>query len=54
MIGRLAGLLAEKNPPQILIDCQGVGYEVWVPMSSFYQLPALGERVTLLTHFVVR
>ncbi|HNE60365.1 MAG: Holliday junction branch migration protein RuvA [Rubrivivax sp.] len=54
MIGRLAGLLAEKTPPQILIDCQGVGYEVWVPMSSFYQLPALGERVTLLTHFVVR
>ena len=54
MIGRLAGLLAEKNPPQILIDCQGVGYEVWVPMSSFYQLPALGERLTLLTHFVVR
>ena len=54
MIGRLAGLLAEKNPPQILLDCQGVGYEVWVPMSSFYQLPALGERLTLLTHFVVR
>ena len=54
VIGRLAGLLAEKNPPQILIDCQGVGYEVWVPMSSFYQLPALGERLTLLTHFVVR
>ena len=54
MIGRLAGLLAEKNPPQILIDCQGVGYEVWLPMSSFYQLPALGERLTLLTHFVVR
>ena len=54
VIGRLAGLLAEKTPPQILIDCQGVGYEVWVPMSSFYQLPALGERVTLLTHFVVR
>ncbi|MEZ5605566.1 MAG: Holliday junction branch migration protein RuvA [Burkholderiaceae bacterium] len=54
MIGRLAGLLAEKNPPQILIDCQGVGYEVDVPMSTFYNLPALGERVTLLTHFVVR
>ena len=54
VIGRLAGLLAEKTPPQILIDCQGVGYEVWVPMSSFYQLPALGERVTLLTHFAVR
>ena len=54
MIGRLAGQLAEKNPPQILIDCQGVGYEVWVPMSTFYNLPALGERTTLLTHFVVR
>lgn len=54
MIGRLAGLLAEKNPPRILIDCQGVGYEVDVPMSTFYNLPALGERVQLLTHFVVR
>ena len=54
MIGRLAGQLAEKNPPRILIDCHGVGYEVWVPMSTFYQLPALGERLTLLTHFVVR
>jgi len=54
MIGRLSGLLAEKNPPAILIDCQGVGYEVFVPMSTFYPLPALGERVTLLTHFVVR
>ena len=54
MIGRLSGLLAEKSPPQILIDCQGVGYEVHVPMSTFYNLPALGERVTLLTHFVVR
>ena len=54
MIGRLSGLLAEKSPPQILIDCQGVGYEVDVPMSTFYNLPALGERVTLLTHFVVR
>ena len=54
MIGRLQGLLAEKNPPQVLLDCQGVGYEVDVPMSTFYNLPALGERVTLLTHFVVR
>jgi Holliday junction DNA helicase RuvA len=54
MIGRLSGLLAEKNPPAILIDCQGVGYEVFVPMSTFYPLPAPGERVTLLTHFVVR
>ncbi|KQP15953.1 Holliday junction branch migration protein RuvA [Pseudorhodoferax sp. Leaf265] len=54
MIGRLQGLLAEKNPPQVLVDCQGVGYEVDVPMSTFYNLPALGERVTLLTHFIVR
>ena len=54
MIGRLTGLLAEKTPPQVLIDVHGVGYEVDVPMSSFYNLPALGERVTLLTHFVVR
>jgi holliday junction DNA helicase RuvA len=54
MIGRLTGILAEKNPPQLLVDVNGVGYEVDVPMSSFYNLPALGERVTLLTHFVVR
>ena len=54
MIGRLIGTLAEKSPPQLLIDVNGVGYEVDVPMSSFYNLPALGERVTLLTHFVVR
>ncbi len=54
MIGRLVGQLAEKTPPQILVDVNGVGYEVDVPMSTFYNLPALGERVTLLTHFVVR
>ena len=54
MIGRLVGQLAEKTPPQILVDVQGVGYEVDVPMSTFYNLPGLGERVTLLTHFVVR
>lgn len=54
MIGRLTGTLAEKSPPQVLIDVNGVGYEVDVPMSSFYNLPALGERTTLLTHFVVR
>jgi Holliday junction DNA helicase RuvA len=54
VIGRLSGLLAEKNPPQLLVDVGGVGYEVDVPMSTFYNLPALGERVTLLTHFVVR
>ncbi len=54
MIGRLTGLLAEKNPPQILLDVHGVGYELDVPMSSFYNLPGLGEKVTLLTHFAVR
>jgi Holliday junction DNA helicase RuvA len=54
MLGRLTGTLAGKSPPQVLIDVNGVGYEVDVPMSSFYNLPALGERVSLLTHFVVR
>ncbi len=54
MIGRLNGLLAEKTPPQVLLDVNGVGYEVDVPMSTFFNLPALGERVTLLTHFVMR
>jgi len=54
MIGRLAGVLLEKNPPQILVDAGGVGYEIEVPMSTFYNLPATGERVTLLTHLAVR
>ena len=54
MIGRLSGILLEKNPPQLLLDVQGVGYEVDVPMSTFYNLPATGERVTLFTHLVVR
>jgi len=54
MIGRITGMLAEKSPPHLLVDVNGVGYEIDVPMSSFYNLPALGERVTLLTHFVVR
>jgi len=54
MIGRLSGILIEKNPPQILVDCQGVGYEVDVPMSTFYSLPGLGEKVMLLTHLTVR
>jgi Holliday junction DNA helicase RuvA len=54
MIGKLSGTLLEKNPPQVLIDCHGVGYEVDVPMSTFYNLPALGEKLSLLTHFVVR
>ena len=54
MIGRLTGLLAAKTPPQLLVDVGGVGYEVDVPMSTFYNLPGLGEPVVLLTHFVVR
>jgi Holliday junction DNA helicase RuvA len=54
MIGRLSGLLAEKSPPQVLLDVHGVGYELSVPMSTFYNLPALGQVVVLLTHFVVR
>ena len=54
MIGRLQGKLVEKAPPQILIDVNGVGYEVDVPMSTFCNLPAEGQPVTLLTHMVVR
>jgi Holliday junction DNA helicase RuvA len=54
MIGRIAGTLVEKNPPAILVDAHGVGYEIDVPMSTLYALPAVGERVTLLTHLVVR
>lgn len=54
MIGRLTGVLLEKNPPSLLLDVQGVGYEIDVPMSTFYGLPATGERVELHTHFVVR
>lgn len=54
MIGRLHGKLLEKAPPQILVDVAGVGYEVDVPMSTFCNLPDLGQEITLLTHFVVR
>jgi Holliday junction DNA helicase RuvA len=54
VIGRLTGLLVEKSPPMVLLDVHGVGYELDVPMSTFYNLPALGEPVVLLTHFVVR
>ena len=54
MIGRLHGILLEKTPPLVLIDCNGVGYECEVPMSTFYNLPAIGEKVIMLTHFVVR
>nr|WP_199066804.1 Holliday junction branch migration protein RuvA [Chromobacterium sp. ASV5] len=54
MIGRLTGKLIEKQPPQVVVDVGGVGYEVDVPMTTFYQLPALGQNATLFTHLVVR
>mgnify|MGYP003409523724 CR=1 FL=1 len=54
MIGRLTGTLVEKNPPQIVVDVAGVGYEVDVPMSTFYNLPEIGSKLTLVTHLVVR
>ena len=54
MIGRIRGELVEKNFPQVVVSCHGVGYEIDVPMSTFYPLPRTGEEVTLLTHLVVR
>ena len=54
MIGRISGILLEKNPPQLLVDCQGVGYEVDVPMSTFYNLPHTGEKVVLFTPQAIR
>ena len=54
MIGRIAGVLLEKNPPQLLIDVNGVGYEIEVPMSTFYNLPVIGQSVSLHVHMVVR
>jgi Holliday junction DNA helicase RuvA len=54
MIGRITGTLLEKQSPELLIDVNGVGYEVLAPMTSIYNLPALGQQVTLHTHFVVR
>ena len=54
MIGRIQGVLIEKQPPVVLVDVQGVGYEIQAPMTTIYQLPELGEQVTLHTHFVVR
>ena len=54
MIGRITGTLLEKHPPQILVEAAGVGYELEVPMSTFFSLPATGEKVSLHTHFVVR
>ncbi|MBL6686476.1 MAG: Holliday junction branch migration protein RuvA [Methylophilaceae bacterium] len=54
MIGHIKGFIVNKKPTQVLIDCNGVGYEVDVPMSTFYDLPTVGEQVTLLTHLIVR
>ena len=54
MIARLNGTLIEKSPPQVSVDCNGVGYEVEVPMSTFYNLPEIGNKIQLLIHFVVR
>ncbi|WP_313953446.1 Holliday junction branch migration protein RuvA [Accumulibacter sp.] len=54
MISRLSGILLEKNPPQVVVDVHGIGYELDVPMSTFYNLPENGEKLSLLTHFVVR
>lgn len=54
MIGRLTGLLLEKNPPLIVVDVHGLGYEVDVPMSTFYNLPNIGEKVSLHTHLAIR
>jgi Holliday junction DNA helicase RuvA len=54
MIGRLNGAVLEKNPPHILLDVGGVGYDLEVPMSTFYNLPNLGERVILHTHLAIR
>jgi Holliday junction DNA helicase RuvA len=54
VIGRIAGTLIEKSPPQVLVDCGGVGYEIDVPMSTLYNLPPVGERVMLFAHLVVR
>ena len=54
MIARLNGILIEKSPPQVIVDCNGVGYEIEVPMSTFYNLPEIGSKIQLLIHFVVR
>jgi Holliday junction DNA helicase RuvA len=54
MIGRISGILLEKNPPQVQVDANGVGYDIDVPMSTFYNLPRIGEKVALFTHLVVR
>ena len=54
MIGRISGTLLEQNPPQVTVDVSGIGYDIDVPMSTFYNLPRIGEKVLLFTHLVVR
>src|SRR3990167_214345 len=54
MIGKIRGIILEKQPPQLVIDVQGIGYEIDAPMSTFYQLPELGQTIRLFTHFIVR
>ena len=54
MIGQIRGIILEKQPPQLLLDVQGVGYEIDAPMSTFYQLPDVGKEISLFTHFIVR
>ena len=54
MIGRITGTLAEKQPPHVLVDVGGIGYEIDVPMSTFYNLPVIGERISLYTHLAIR
>ena len=54
MIGRIQGILVSVHPPRLLVDCQGVGYEIDVPMSTLYQLPEINQKITLLTHFQIR
>lgn len=54
MIGRIQGILISVHPPRLIVDCQGVGYEIDVPMSTLYQLPDVNQKITLLTHLQVR
>lgn len=54
MIGQIRGIILQKQPPQLLLDVHGIGYEIDAPMSTFYRLPDIGQEITLMTHFVVR
>ena len=54
MIGRITGILVEKQPPEILLDVGGIGYEIQVPLTTLFELPEPGTELTLFTHFVVR